>query len=267
MTPARAFVALSADAVRDGLRNRVGLFAIVFALCVGLFADRCTGFDSTSIVLSGKELDVREGARLVGPLVFGICALLLALIAGFVGSDALARPLTEGTAPLWLARPVGRASYALARLAGALVLGAGAGAGVLAVVAALLHVRLGLDPGPAAVGVAVFALDAWILTALAMTLALLLPRVVALAAVVLILEVVVFTNGLYQVATVGGDLLGAIERWGPPFGTALLYAVAPWFSSGASAAAWTDVGLRLVAWAMGSTALLAFLFRRMDVPS
>ena len=267
MTSARTLGLLAVDAVRDGLRNRVGLFAILVALCVGLFADRCTSFDAGSIVLNGREFDVADGARFVGPFVFATCALLLTLIAGFVASDALARPLSEGTAPLWLARPVGRTSYALSRLAGALGLSLAAGAAVLLVVTLLLHLRLGLDPRPALVGVAVFAIDAWVVAALAMTLALFLPRVVALAIVVLMLQTVVLTNVLHAVAGVGGSILDGIERWGPPLGTALLYALAPWFSPGASAAEWVDVCLRLLAWGAGSTALLAVAFRRLDLPS
>lgn len=266
MSSARTVALLAVDAVRDGVRNRVGLFALAFALCVGLFADRCTSFDAGTVLLNGREFDVHEGARLMGPFVFGSCALLLVLVAGFVACDALARPLSEGTANLWLSRPVGRASYALSRLAGALGLSLAAGAAVLLVVAVLLHMRLGLDPWPAIAGVAVFAADAWVVAAVAMTLALALPRVVALGAVVLSLQMIVFTNGIHTVASVSGGLLGGIERYGPPLGTALIYALAPWFSDGVSAADWLSVAARLVAWGAGSTALLVLLFRRIDLP-
>lgn len=265
MSPLRSLALLAADAVRDGVRNRVGLFALVFALLVGLFADRCTAFDAGTVVLNGREFDVREGARLMGPFVFASCALLLVLVSGFVACDALARPLSEGTATLWLSRPVGRASYALSRLAGALGLSLAAGAAVLLVVTVLLHLRLGLDPKPALAGVAVFAADAWVVAAVAMTLGLHLPRVVALGAVVLSIQMVVFTNGLHTVASVSGGLLGAVERYGPPLGTALFYALAPWFSEGVPAADWLGVCARLVLWGAGSTALLALLFRRLDL--
>ncbi len=267
MSPARTLGLLAADAVRDGVRNRVGLFAIVFALCVGLFADRCTAFEAGTVMLNGREFDVSDGAHFIGPFVFGSCALLLALVAGFVACDALARPLSEGTATLWLSRPVGRASYALSRLAGALGLSLAAGFAVLLVVTVLLHLRLGLDPLPALAGVAVFAADAWVVAAVAMAFALYLPRVVALGAVVLLMQMVVFTNGLHSVATLSSGLLGGIERYGPPLGTALIYALSPWFSPGASAAEWLDVGVRLFVWGAGSTVLVALLFRRIDLPA
>lgn len=266
MSNARSLGLLAADALRDGVRSRVGLFALVVALGVGAFADRCTTFEAGTLVLNGREFDVHEGARLAGPFVFGSCALLLVLVAGFVACDALARPLSEGTANLWLSRPVGRSAYALSRLAGALGLSLAAGIAVLLVITLLLHLRLGLDPWPALAGVAVFAVDAWVVAAVAMTLALYLPRVAALGAVVLSLQMVVFTNGLHTVTTVDGGLLAAIERYGPPLGTALVYALAPWFSEGASISDWIDVWIRLLLWAAGSTALLAVLFRRLDLP-
>lgn len=267
MSPVRTFSLLAADALRDGLRNRVGLFALVFALCIGLFADRCTGFDTGSFVINGRPFDVRDGARLVGPLVFSVCALLLVLTAGFLACDALARPLSDGAATLWLARPVGRGNYALSRLCGALGLALAAGAAVLGVVALLLHLRLGLALAPALVGIVVFAADAWVIAAIAMTLGLVLPRVVALATVVMAMQLVVFSNGLHAVASASGGMLDSLDRWGPPLGTGLLYAVAPWFSPGASAAEWIDVGARLLIWGAGASGLLVFLFRRQDVPS
>jgi hypothetical protein len=81
------------------------------------------------------------------------------------------------------------------------------------------------------------------------------------------MQMVVFTNGLHSVATLSSGLLGGIERYGPPLGTALIYALSPWFSPGASAAEWLDVGVRLFVWGAGSTVLVALLFRRIDLPA
>jgi hypothetical protein len=267
MKQARRFLLLAGDALHDALRNRVGLFAIVCALLVGVFADRCTGFDGGAIVVNGREFDVHEGARLLGPTIYGICGLLLVLVSGFLAADALARPISERTAAMWLARPVGRAAYALARLAGALGLGLGAGIAVLGLVSVLLHVRLGLSLGPALVGIAVFAVEAWVVAAIAMALALHLPRVAALAAVVIGMQLVVFSNVLHALASTRSGLLETVERWGPPLGTAFVYAVAPWFSAAASASEWIEVVVRLVAWGAGASALLVLGFRRMDLPS
>lgn len=263
----RSFALLTADAVRDGLRNRVGLFALVFALLVGLLADRCTGLGFGSLVLNGREFDLRDGARLAGPLIYATSALLLVLIAAFLASDGLARPLSEGTAAIWLARPVGRGSYALSRLAGSLGITLAAGWGVLLVVTALLHLRFGLSLGPGVTGLLIFAADAWVVGAAAMTLALLLPRVVALGAVLLLTQLLVLSNVLATAGSTSGGLLESFERWGPPLGTALVYALSPWFSASVSTAEWIDVCVRLLAWAAGTSALLVLLFRRLELSS
>jgi ABC-type transport system involved in multi-copper enzyme maturation permease subunit len=267
MNVARTFTLLSGDALRDALRNRVGLFALACALLVGLFADRCTGFDTGAIVLNGQAYDLRDGARLVGPVVFGSCSVLLLFVAGFLASDGLARPISDGTVSLWLARPVSRAVYALSRLSGTLALALVAGASVLLGVVALLHLRLGLDTGPGIVGVAIFVADAWVVASLAMTLGLFLPRVVALTLVVLAVQLVVSSNVLAVLMSNGDGGVSVLERFGPPLGTALLYALAPWFSASASAGEWTDVLMRLAVWAVGTSALLIVLFRRLELPS
>ena len=243
----RRFALLSADAVRDGLRNRVGLFALGGALLVGLFADRCTGVSGGTFVLNGRPYDLTDGAKLVGPVLYGLCALLLVWVAGFLACDSLARPLSDGSAPLWLSRPVGRGTYALSRLAGCL--------------------GLGLGIAPALLGLAVFAADAWVVAALAMTLALVLPRVVALAAITLGMQLVVVANLFHLVADSSGGLLRAIERFGPPLGTALVYALSPWFSEGPAAAEWIDPVFRLLVWGGGASALLVLLFRRQELPA
>ncbi len=267
MNTARTFRLLSSDALRDALRNRVGLFALACALLVGLFADRCTGFDTGAIVLNGQAYDLRDGARLVGPVVFGSCSVLLLFVAGFLASDALARPISDGTVSLWLARPVSRGIYALSRLSGTLALALVAGASVLLGVVALLNLRLGLDVGPGLFGVAIFAVDAWVVASVAMTLGLFLPRVVALTVVVLAVQLVVSSNVLAAVTANGDGGIAVLERFGPPLGTTLLYALAPWFSASATAGEWTDALLRLAVWAVGSTALLMVLFRRVELPS
>lgn len=267
MTTLRRFGLLAGDAVRDGVRNRVGLFALIAALLVGLFADRCTDLGGGGFVLNGRTIDASDAARFVGPLLFGTCSLLLVWIAGFLACDALARPLSERTAVLWLARPVGRGAYALARLAGALGLAVGAGVVVLSAVAVLLHLRLGLALPPAAVGIAVFAACAWVVAAFGMTLALFLPRVVALAAVTLALQLVVAANALHLVADSEGGLLHVLDRFGPPLGRAFVLALAPWLQGEAATSDWIAAAGSLMAWGAGLSLLLVLAFRRRDLPT
>lgn len=259
------FVALAADAVQDGLRNRVGLFALAAALGVGLFADRCTGVGGGSFLLNGRIYDLTSGAKLVGPLLYGTCSLLLVWVAAFLACDSLARPLSDGTAPLWLSRPVGRGTYALSRLAGSLGLTVGAGVLVLGVVAALLNARLGLAPAPALLGIVVFAANAFVVAASAMALALVLPRVVALAAVSIGIQIVVVANLLHLVADTSGGLLQGIDRFGPPLGTVLVLALSPWFSDGPAPSDWIDPVVRTLLWGGGAGGLLVLLFRRREL--
>lgn len=265
MSGATRFTKLATDAVRDALRNRIGLLAILFALAIGVFADRCTGIEGGSFVVNGRLYDVSDGARLVGPLLYGLCALTLVWVAGLVACDSLARPLSEGTASLVLSRPVGRRAYALARLAGALAISVGAGASVLLAVAFLLQARFGLDLAPGLVALGVFAVDAWVVAAVAMTLSLWLPRLVALAAVTIGLQLVVAANLFYTVAESSGGMLSAIERFGPPLATSLVLALSPWFSDGAVAGDWLEPALRLGVWGIGATALLVAIFGREEI--
>lgn len=251
--------------MRDALRNRVGLFALAAALVVGLFADRCTGVGGGTFVLNGRPYDVSDGAKLVGPVLYGLCALLLVWISAFLACDALARPLSDGTAPLWLSRPVGRGTYALSRLAGSLGLSVGAGILVLLVVTGLLNARLGLPPAPALLGLAVFAANAWVVAAIAMALALFLPRVVALAAVSIGIQLVVVANLLRMVAETEGGMLQAIDRFGPPLGTGLVYALSPWFAEGATASDWIGPAFRTLFWGGAASAFLVVAFRRREL--
>ena len=267
MSTSRRFLALAADAVRDGLRNRVGLFALAAALLVGLFADRCTGLGGGSFLLNGRAYDLGTGAKLVGPLLFGTCSLLLIWVAGFLACDSLARPLSDGTAPLWLSRPIGRGIYALSRLAGSLGLSVGAGVAVLGVVTALLNARLDLSLAPALLGLVVFAANAWVVAASAMALALFLPRVVALAVVSIGIQIVVVANLVHVVAETSGGVLQTIDRFGPPIGTGLVYALSPWFSDGPEAVDWIDPVLRTLFWGFATSALLVGVFRRRELPA
>lgn len=265
MTGAVRVALLSLEALRDAIRSGVGVFAVVGAILVAVFAERCTLGESGVLVVNGRVIGMEEGARLLGPVVYGVSAFCFVLIAGFVACDGLARPLGDGSALLWLARPVTRTAYALSRLLGALALAVGVGAVVLVGIAGLLDARLGLAMGPALWGLAACALDAWVVAAVAMALGLWLPRVVALAIVTIWTQLVVFSNGVHLVMDTGGGTLAAIERFGPPLGTAVLHALAPWYSSlpVGPDAAW--VALRLVAWGAGATLVMVLAFRRMEV--
>jgi len=260
----RAFRLLAAEAVRDSLRSRAGLALGVAAVLCLLFVDRCSGVGAV-IQHGGRTLDPAALSQVLGPVLYGLVALFLVAAAGLVACDVLARPIEDGTVSLWLARPVGRVTYALARLAGAVTLSGVAGVVVLAVATALLARRYELDFGPGLVGAAVFLADAVVVSAVAMAASLFLPRLLTLFLVVTWVQLALFTNLAHMVGAMFGGWLGALERWGPPLGTALLFALSPWVGLEADREQALAVFARLGVWAAGAVALVALAFRRLEL--
>ena len=268
MSRPRAFRLLAGEALRDALRSRVGLGVLLLALLLAMGADRCAGAGAGRFSWNGRVLAPEAAGAVLGPLLYVTLALALVAAAGLVASDALARPLEEGSAALWLARPVGRSTYALARLCGALLLAVGAAAPVLGFVTALLSTRFGLAWQPGAAGFAVFLADAVVVSAVAMLVSLFVPRLLALFGVFLWLQVVVFTNAMHVLGTIGGEG-GArfVEGYGPPLGTALLFAVAPWVGLELDPHDLVAAALRLAVWGAGSLVLLLLAFRQHELRS
>jgi hypothetical protein len=62
-----------------------------------------------------------------------------------------------------------------------------------------------------------------------------------------------------------GGLLGAVDRFGPPLGTAVIAAVAPWNPHVEASGAFAPAFGRLALWAAGSVVLLALTFRRVEI--
>jgi len=261
---ARAFRLLAAEAFQDALRSRLGLAVAACALLALFFVDRCTSLEG-SFMLNGEAIDPRAPLRAMGPFLFGCVSLFLVAASGLIASDGLARPVADDSIALWLARPVSRTVYALARLSGTLALAIAAGAGALAVAAFLLHARHGFTLAPALFAGLVYVASASIVSALAMTLSLYLPRVVTLFAVVLWIQLIVVANAAHVLGAVFGGWFAALERWGPPLGTALLYAVSGWVSLRLDAQDVVSVMLRLAVWIVLSAALLVLSVRRMEL--
>ena len=262
----RALRLLAAESFQDALRSRLGLAVAACALFALLFVDRCTNLGAGGgFVMNGQPVDPEVLSRALGPLLFGGVSLFLVAASGLVASDGLARPLADGSIALWLARPVSRATYAIARLAGTVALAIVAGGSVLAAAAFLLHLRHGLPLPPAFFGALVFCGSAWIVSAFAMTLSLYAPRVVTLFAVIVWIQVVVMANTAHVLGASFGGWFGALERWGPPLGTALLYAVSGWVAFTPPPGEMALVMLRLGLWVVASAVLLVVCVRRIEI--
>lgn len=260
---AGVFVALARESFHDALRDRVGLGVLALAVLLALGVDRCTGFGA-GIQLNGRTIDPHLLARVIGPISFVTTGLVLVASAGLLACDALARPLGDGSAWSVLCRPIGRLPWALARLAGSLALAASAGVAVLLGATLLLASRHELSAVPGLVGSAVFVADALAVASLALAMSLVLPRLLAFFAVLLWVQIVVVTNVAHMMGALFGGWLGALERFGPPIGTALLFAVAPWVGVRPATPELLACALRLLAWTAAGLLATAFLLRRVE---
>jgi len=267
----RAFAILAVEAFRDGLRRRLA-FVVGIALLLGLAsAQSCTQIGAGEFTLNEQQIDPHMVAGFVAPMLFAFQALTVLVIAGLVAADHLARPLAEGNAILWLARPVSREAWAGARLAGAMGIVLAAGAALLGGTGALLVLRQGVAVGPALFAAAATALGALVVASLAMAASLALGRtaIVLLVGVAIALIVAANTFGLaiafVQPTETPGGFLVAVDRYGPPLFTAIVAGVAAWNPHVEPAAFYESAMLRLALWAVAGVALLLVQFRRREI--
>lgn len=267
---ARAFTVLAGEAARDALRRRFALaLAILLVLSLG-WVNTCTGFGS-NLTLNDQAVDPALLAGFLAPILFSVQALAVLAVAGVLASDHLARPLAEGSAALWLARPVSRSVFAGARVAGALAVALLAGAALLGGTAALLSSRHGVALGPALVASLATALGAVVVAALAAAASLAVGRTAVLLALAVAVPLQFAANaaGLLMALVQPGaslpGLLAWLDRFGPPLGTAVFAATAAWNPHvDASGVLATALG-RLAGWAGGAVALLLVAFRRVEI--
>jgi ABC-type transport system involved in multi-copper enzyme maturation permease subunit len=252
---------LTTEAVRDAIRRRV-VFAVVIVCILCLFMiDSCTSCNA-DIRLEGdigKSLDVLGWG---GMAVFCVLALWVITLAGLLAADHLSQSLDDGSAQLVLARPVSRETFALSRLAGSLLVSLGAGVILLGGATVLLAMRNGLALTPALLASLACVLSSVAVASSAMTASLYLPKV---ATILLVLVAVVLVSVLNLASVSGVELQGfyrAIDQLGPPLASSIALALAPWSGQVAQNVGALGVTLRLLAWAAGGVALLAFCFRR-----
>jgi len=179
------FLALTGEALGDAVRRRVAAALAILALLSLAAVDSCTACAAGTFTVNGIPVDGSRIFGWTGIALYALLALWTVAISGALASDHLQQSLDDGTAQLALARPVGRGVFALARLTGALAVSLGTGGVLLAGTALFLHARYGFGLGPAAAAAAGAALGAIVVSSLAMTASLFLPRLATLAAVFL----------------------------------------------------------------------------------
>jgi ABC-type transport system involved in multi-copper enzyme maturation permease subunit len=269
----RVFRILAAEAFRDGLRRRLAL-AVAIVLVLGLAsAQSCSQLGGNELTINEGRIDPRVVGGFVAPLLFAMQALSVLAIAGLVAADHLARPLAEGGAVLWLARPVSRATWVTARLTGALAVAAMSGFVLLGGTGALLVLRQGVAIAPALYATAATALGAVVVAALAMAASLTVGRIAVVLLVWIGLFFVMIANGyglaseiVHPGVSLGG-VMGAVDRFGPPLFRAIAAAVAPWNPHVDPGNAFVRAMTGLALWAAGSVALLVVMFRRREIES
>jgi ABC-type transport system involved in multi-copper enzyme maturation permease subunit len=264
-----AFAVLALEAIRDAVRRRIAVAVAAVSLLSLLFVDACTTCTTAQLHVDGELRQLTDVAGFAGATTFLVLALWCVVLAGVLAADLLAEALDDGTAALCLARPVGRASFALARLVGALAVAGATALLLLGVTAGLLYARGDLPLAPALVGGLAAAAGSIVAAALAMAASLAVPRLVTVLFVFAGVGTVALANlvGLLRPAAGASaeGILAAIDRFGPPLLTSLALALAPWMARVELSVDPLEIALRLVLWTAGGVALLILAFRRIEL--
>ncbi len=257
---------LTVDAVRDALRRRI-LFAVLLVCFFAVFAlDQCTAFWNGSIIAQGQRVPLEHFGRAAALPIFSILSLALTLLAALLASDELTRPLESGAANLILARPVGRASYVLARLLGPLVVTWVIAVLLFGIGTALFAQRQNAPPLPGLFTALACAGCTAVAAALAMILALWLSRFGTIALGAAALCPILYANAA---ALIGFELKGSwalVNKLAPPFLSSVVLAVAPWVPDIPIYGNPQMVAAQLIAWVVGSVLCLIIVFRRTELP-
>jgi ABC-type transport system involved in multi-copper enzyme maturation permease subunit len=265
MSAVRSFRLLATEAVQDAIRRRVVAAIVAVSILSLLAIDGCTSCTGGTIVINGEPRELPQVAGAAGLLTFSVLALWCIALAGVLSAEHLTQPLDDGSATLALARPVGRGSFAFARLAGALAIAGATGVVLLGATTALLGARSGLPPGPAVAGTIAFAAGAVTVGALAMTVSLWLGRVANVLLVFAGVGAVTLANALSLAGREPGGALGLIDALGPPLASAIVLAVSPWVPDVPLAADPAALVFRSVVWAGLSLVALWLAFGRAEI--
>ncbi len=267
MTPAapRTFRVLAREALGDALRRRVVLVIAVASLLSLQLVNSCTSCGTASFTHNGQPVAAPDMAGMGALAVAFACTLWTLILAGALAADHLSEPLDDGSAALVLARPVSRATFALARLAGVLAIALISGAVLLGGAGILLHARQGLALTPLLGAFAATAAGAVTVGALAMAASISAPRIATLLAVLMSVVGIAAVNvaGLFG-ASFGG-LATLIDAYGPPFVSSVAFALSDWIAPTVVRGNAVAFALRHLVWLSASVALLIHAFRRIEI--
>ena len=259
------FRTLAGEAVLDAVRRRIVAAIAVVSLLSLMLVDTCTTCSGGEVVVNGEVREMANIAGWTGTVTFVVLGLWSIVLAGVLASEHLAQTLADGSATLALARPVGRGTFAFARLAGSLAIAFATGAILLGGTTLFLQARSGLPIGPALVASLYCAAGAFTLATLAMTASLYLPRIATVLLVFVATGAIALANLLAMFRDASEGVMGAIDRFGPPLCTSIVVALSPWIHEVSVPASPLEIALRHAAWVVASTALLWAAFRRVEL--
>jgi ABC-type transport system involved in multi-copper enzyme maturation permease subunit len=260
------FRVLASEAIGDAMRRRIVPMIVVVALLSLMSVDSCTSCAANSVA-QGNGMEEVNLSGWTGMIVFTLLSLWTMVLAGMLASDHLAEPLFDGSAFLVLARPVHRHQFVAARLAGALVIALTMGIVVLAGTAALLHFRNDLPIMPAVWAGLACAAGSLVVSAMAMTLSLLLTRIATALSVLVFVASIAFINSFTLFGASLSGLGRVLQEFTPPLCTAIVVALAPWTHPLVPNVDPNIMILKLVTWMIVSCMLLFSVFRRQELGS
>jgi len=255
---------LTREAISDAFRRRI-VFAVLVLCFLGLMMlNTCTSCEG-QVQVQGNATQGFDVSAWAGFGLFGVLCLWTITLAGLLASDQLTQSLADGNALMVLSRPVGRDSYAVSRLLGALAVALVPGLILLGGAGLLLVSRSGLSPGPAVVATLFCVGSSITIASFAMTASLYLPRV----AIFLLTLVVIAATSSINLASVAGmelsGIYGLVDRLGPPLASSVAVALAPWSGRLPPDITVFDVALRTALWAASGVITLVAVFRRWEI--
>jgi ABC-type transport system involved in multi-copper enzyme maturation permease subunit len=259
------FRTLAVEALLDAVRRRIVVAIAVVSLLSLMLVDTCTTCSGGEVVVNGQVKDMVNIAGWTGTVTFAVLGLWSIVLAGVLASEHLAQTLSDGSATLALARPVGRGTFAFARLAGSLAIAFATGAVLLGGTALFLNARSGLPTGPALAAGLSCALGMVTVAALAMTASLYIPRIATVMLVFVATGATTLANVLAMFSDATSGVMGAIDRFGPPLCSSIAVALSPWITEVGVPGSPTEIATRHALWAAASVALLWALFRRIEL--
>jgi ABC-type transport system involved in multi-copper enzyme maturation permease subunit len=260
------FRPLAAESLRDALRRRVVAAIVLLSLLSLVAVDSCTSCAGGQILVNGRVERLDQIAGFLGLAIVSTLGLWVMALAGVLGADHLQQTLEDGSAALCLARPVGRATFVLARLAGVLALAGATGGVLFAGAGLLLAQRSGLAPGPVVMAAAACAGGVVVVGAFSMAASLRFPRIATLFLVFAGLGLIATANVLGASTGLPRGVLQGIDRVGPPLVSSVGLALRPWLGTVQLQGSGLDVGFRLVLWGVLGLAVLLASFRRVEIP-